>query len=204
VFILTGDVAIAGIGSVLPFGIRHERRQLRFLESPHASAVLLAAWQWLQGNADRDGYFAFVATETFEAMFPAVVDEVVHFFDAQLDLAGTMELGLMSRILSKAHHDFIFTHSGFVERFLERCRQAGSDILTDARRDLYCGASSGMRSGEYGKPMPRDLETVARANALLERLSRVSPAYKLYSDIRASAQHDIDEALKNAKALEDE
>ena len=194
----------AGIGSVLPFGIRHERQQLRFLESPKASAVLLAAWQWLQTNADRDGHFAYLATEAFEAMFPAVNDEVVHFFDAQLDLAGTMELGQMSRILSKAHHDFVFTHSGFVERFLERCRQAGGDILIDARRDLYCGASSGMRSGEYGKPMPRDVETVVRASVILERLSRVSPAFKLYSDIRASAQADIDEALKNAKALEEE
>ena len=110
-------------------------------------------------------------------------------------------LGLMARLLRQAHHGFVFSQSGFVIDFLNRCQAVDSDLLDRAISNFFGSAISGMRSGTPGEPMPRDLEDVDRSERILSRLSRIDPAFRLYRGIRDSAQRNIDESRREAEML---
>jgi len=192
------------INDFLPSQLRHGGQKFRFEESGEGEAILRRTWLWLRQRETGDGFFDYLAGELFDTMFPAVRDDVVQFLDTQLDMASGAELRLMSRLLARAHHNLIFMQRAFVERFLTRCRIAGPDVLNAARGDLFGAAVSGMKSGTSGQPMPRDVEAVARSTAILADLSRTSPAWRLYEDVRRSAQADIDRSRREAEAVADE
>jgi transcriptional regulator with XRE-family HTH domain len=184
-------------------------RQLRIRESSESTAVLQRAWAWLRENEHRDYYFRHNAADVFDALFlsadgAGVDNDMVALFDTRLDTATPGELRLISQILRNSPHNFVFVHKDFVSRFLNRCKGAGAEWLSQAHQDLYASAISGVRSSIVGEPAPRDLEMLAGAKDVLKKLSRLSPAYKLYDDIRRSAEYDIERSKRDAEGLDDE
>lgn len=61
-------------------------------------------------------------------------------------LGEAMDLRLIAGILGEANHVFVFTHRPFVERYLEKARQVGPDILKEAIGALFGSAVSGVRT----------------------------------------------------------
>jgi transcriptional regulator with XRE-family HTH domain len=178
--------------------------QLKINESPEAAAVLQKTWAWLRENEGRDLYFQYAAADVFNAMFMSVDQAMVDLFEAKLETASKAELNLMSRLLSKAHHDFIFAHIPFVVRFLERCRDVSEETATRAFQALFGSAISGIRSGVLGQPAPQDLRMVESAQAVLKTISRLSPAWRLYDRVRKSGEDDIARTIAHGEALDDE
>jgi len=172
----------------------YSQKRLRFLESLEGPVVLERMWDWLNGNRDRDFYFEMAAMDVFEAMFLFDDRALVEFIDARLDASDCQDLKLMSRLLRKTHHDFIFNHPAFISRFLDRCRAEDPDILESSTTELFAGAVSGLRSGIPGEPMPRDIQDLDRAETILTTLSRVSPAHRLYELVRKAARASIKDA----------
>ena len=171
-------------------------RHLRFLESNSAQEVITTTWAWLLDNRDRDHHFQYASQSLFEAMFLHDERGPVEFFNQRLVTATSCELVLIADMLRKAKHSFVFDQPEFVISFLGRCQTVDLTILERAIHSLCASATSGMRSGFPGKPMPRDLADQERATDMLNRLSRISPAYHLYELINSAAAENIKRTVR--------
>lgn len=191
---------------------------LRFVDSEAGPEVLERVWGWLLDNQHRDYRFHHHAGELVEAMFLShrePSDEgqpnggkpnvalFTGFLSARLATMTAPELRLAARLLKEADHDFIFDQAPFVIDLFERCQAVDLDLVDELGRNLHGSAISGVRQGTVGKPMPRDLKDRDRCEAILAGLSRVSPAYTLYDQVRRSAQRNIEESNLEAEAFDD-
>jgi hypothetical protein len=137
-------------------------------------------------------------------MFAFDDQALVNFFGPMLPTATSSSLRQIAGLLRRARPTFVFSQSAFVINFLRRCQTVDPELVEHAVVQLYASAISGVRSGQAGKPMPGDLQDVAQADLVLAKLSRLEPAHRLYTIIKASAQRSIDETLEAAKLLEEE
>lgn len=180
---------------------RHEN--LNFLNSLDYPDISRALWRWLSARAG-DRKFAYAAADFFEAALGHHNAAVAEFFSTWLDTATPQELGLMAMLLRQADPDFVFDQSAFVLRFLERCREAGTKVWERAVSYLSGATMSGMREGTPGEPMPRDISDRDRSTEILDRLSKLSPAFELYDSIRRNAEANIKHSRAEAEAWEDD
>ncbi len=146
--------------------------------------------------------FGYIAADLFGAVFGYDSAAEAEFLLNHLDMASDAELRLMTSLLRQVRHNFVFEQAGFVVRFLERCHSRDDKVLDDAVSALSAAATSGMRSGVVGQPMPRDVSDHAKAIAILDGLSKMSPAYELYDYIRRHAASNI--AERDAEDWEDD
>ncbi len=181
----------------------YRQENLKFLESPDYPEIARTLWCWLSVHAG-DRKFEYAAADFFEAALGHDTAAVAEFFSAWLDTATPEELSLMAMLLRQAEPDFVFEQSSFVFRFLERCRDAGTKVWERAVSYLSGATMSGMREGTPGEPMPRDLADRDRATAILNRLSKMSPAFELYDSIRRHAEANINHTRAEAEAWEDD
>lgn len=179
----------------------YRQTRLRFLESPEGLGILSEVWFWLLNNGGRGYYFDHAAEQIFDAMFLFADDVLVQFLEPKLAAADEAELRLMGSLLAHVRHRFVFDQTAFVIQLLERCRPFGSALVKSMITALYSAATSGMRSGMPGKPMPRDLDDHARAEEILAKISRLSPAHTLFTYISESARRDIDQAVEEGRAM---
>ncbi|ESQ76560.1 hypothetical protein AEYBE204_19405 [Asticcacaulis sp. YBE204] len=93
--------------------------------------------------------------------------------------------------MGQAHHSFVFVQLDFVTRYLQKCRDMDFGLFERCWSNLGGAAVSGMRSGESGKPMPRDVRDLEQSEAILSYISKLSPIYDLFNYIRRSAQSSI-------------
>jgi hypothetical protein len=184
-------------------GHRYREGSLGFHKSPAAAEVLSLAWDWLLSHRDAEGWTVYRVVETFAGMFDIDARVVVDFLDAKIDAASPIELRFIGRLVRHTHHFFAFKEQAFVERLLERVANADPEELDHVRESLGAAAVSGMKSGVRGEPMPRDLEARAKAEAVLARLSRFSPAYPLYDAILKDAERDIARARREGELLDE-
>jgi transcriptional regulator with XRE-family HTH domain len=197
------DDALGEEGEVELLGYRYHEGKLGFDKSPAASETLALAWNWLLGHRDGDGYTIYRVVGMFACMFDIDARVVVDFLDAKIDTASPIELRLIGRLLRHTHHFFAFREQPFVERLLDRVAAADPGELDDVRDSLAAAAYSGMKSGVRGEPMPRDIEAKAKAEDVLSRLSRFSPAYPLYEGILKDAEADIVRAVQEGEMLDE-
>ena len=182
----------------------YSQKRLRFLETSAGVASLGRVWTWLTQNTERGSVFDYAASSIFEAMFAFDDQALVDFFGPILPTATSSSLRQIAGLLRRARPTFVFSQTAFVLSFLRRCQTVDPDLVEHAVIQLYASATSGVRSGQAGKPMPRDLQDVAQADLVLAKLSRLDPAHRLYTIIKASAQRSIDETLEASKLLEEE
>jgi transcriptional regulator with XRE-family HTH domain len=176
---------------------------LRIHESNAATEIFARTWSWLRDSSSRDFYFQQHAANVFDAMFGGRKPDLVSFFETQLETASSDELILMSRLLQKADHDFIFLHRTFVVRLLERCQAVGHDLVKSVSEDLFGSAISGVHSGVPGEPTPLDIEQRDKAIEALSQISRLSPAYGIYDHVRRSADASIAFSRREGEAMDE-
>jgi hypothetical protein len=181
----------------------YSHKRLRFLEASAGAASLGRVWNWLAENRERGSAFDEASRSVFEAMFAFDDQALVNIFGPLLPTATSASLRQIAGLLRRARSEFVFGQSEFVLALLRRCQAVDPEVLEHAVVQLYACATSGMRSGQAGKPMPRDLEDVAQADIVLAKLSRLDPAYRLFNAIKESAQRSIDEALRAAEMFEE-
>lgn len=191
-------------GRIELLGYRFHEGKLGFHKAANAASVLDRAWAWLRRHDNDDGYKVYRVAELFAGMFDIDDNLVVEFLDAKLEGATAIELKWIAKLLRHTDHDFPFKQRRFVERCLDRCAAAGSDVLDRAISDLGAAAMSGMKSGTLGEPMPRDLAARDAAKAVLSAMPRLSPAYPLYEAILRDAERDIARSIREGEALDAE
>ncbi|HZK98732.1 MAG TPA: restriction endonuclease [Caulobacteraceae bacterium] len=182
----------------------YSHKRLQFLETDAGVASLSRVWNWLAENRDRGSVFDEAASSVFEAMFAFDDQALVNFFGPLLPTATSASLRQIAGLLRRARSEFVLGQTHFILALLRRCQLVDPDVLEHAFIQLYACATSGMRSGQAGKPLPRDLEDVAQAELVLSKLSRLDPAYRLFTAIRDSAQRSIDETLRAEEMFEEE
>jgi len=185
-------------------GLAQRRGRLALHESPAVGEILECAWSWLRQHDDAGGWDRYWIGELFAAMFKLDSEQVVEFLDVMLDRATSGDLRWIADVLRNGHHRFAIWHRSFVERYLGRCRAVDSQLVKEAVAQLGAGAMSGSWSGAPGEPMPRDVRARDEATAVLASLSRLSPAYPLYSRILEHAKHNIARSIAEGEALDTE
>ncbi len=87
--------------------------------------------------------------------------------------------------------------------FLERASHLGKEYLDKAISSFYRSAISGVRSGSPGQPFPDDIKMKEESEQVLNELTRFSPAHRLYSSLKSTAESNIARSLKEGEALEE-
>jgi transcriptional regulator with XRE-family HTH domain len=176
---------------------------LRFRESVDYAELVRTIAEWMRAGKSRPYLFGYRARELFETMFGPFDGETVKFLEDWIATSDADDLLLIADIVGEAHHNFVFAHRPFVERFLTKAQQIGSDTLKGAISSLYGSAISGLRTGTAGEPMPRDLEMKQACEEILHSLPRFSPAFELYDVLRKHAEGGIAESRRTKEAFED-
>jgi hypothetical protein len=90
-----------------------------------------------------------------------------------------------------------------VVALLERCEALDPDLVEAVTHTLISVAQSGVRSGIVGQPTVRDAKALAHATRVLDSLSMLSPAYRLFETLRDLAQSHIERARQDAEELDE-
>ena len=179
---------------------------LRFSETEAYGPLLTKVVSWMQQanyQNEQQLVFSYRSRELFETMFGSFDGGVVQLLDSWSATADSKDMLLIGNILREASPDFVFTHTPFVERLLERAKRLDLDAYKRLLSGLLASAVGGIRQGVPGEPFPRDLEMKANAETVLRSLSRFSPAYPLYDDIKRHAEWNINQAHLDREAFEE-
>lgn len=176
-----------------------QQEPLRFRRSPEGGAILRAFVAWMQENAGRKDMFSYYSRELFDVMFAPFDAEIVGFLTEWLATAAPRDIELIAGILHEAPRDFVFREAAFVNRLLEKARQAGTKTYSIAEGALYGSAISGVKSGTAGEPFPEDIALRDQAEAALSGIPRFAPSRPLYEGLKQHATSAIARALKEAE-----
>jgi transcriptional regulator with XRE-family HTH domain len=168
---------------------------LRFRKSKDALAVLRRTWDWLSSHKEREIHFDYNAAHLFETMFRPLDGEIVELLAERVEEGDAAELLLMASLLREAPPQFVFNERDFVIAYLERCRSVDAELVKHAQQALFISATSGMRNGNVGQAAPQDIKMRERADEAVKSVSRLSPAHRLYSDIRTHGDWSINQWL---------
>ena len=179
---------------------------LKFKETAAYGPLLAKVVTWMQQanyEAEQKLVFSYRSRELFETMFGSFGAEVIQLLDGWSATADAKDTLLIGNILHEAPPDFAFTHAAFVKRLLERAKRLDQKAYKRLLSGLLASAIGGIRQGVPGEPFPRDLEMKEKAEIVLRSLSRFSPAYPLYDDIKRHAEWGIKRAWLDREAFED-
>lgn len=173
---------------------------LKFKETDIYPTLTLNVIEWMKIPVGDENVFAHHSTLFFNAAFGPFDESMVALFDAWLDRCKPTDLTLIGKMVEHAPNAFCFQHQGFVEKFLEKCKNVDVEIFNDVTSSLFASAVSGIKHGAPGKPFPEDEILLAGATKALESLQKFSPAYKLYSSIKEYAESNIERSLRDRRA----
>lgn len=174
---------------------------LRFRESDEFPALLREIAHWMRSN--EDDFFRHRAGELFDVMFSPFDTEMLRFLEEWIARSVESDIRVIAHILSLNARELIFNHTDIILMFLDRAKQYGNDVLTEATKVLYGAATSGMRSGTVGEPFPEDVKLKEHVDKSLEGLSRFAPAYTLFDWLRKYADSEIKQSFKQRELFED-
>jgi len=174
---------------------------LQFRKSPDFGHVLQKVSSWMKSRDDF--LFRERSAQLFDTMFKPFDEMLVSGLQQWTDIAIEADIRTISKILGEAPAAFVFEQRAFVIRFLERAKQFGKGVLDEATSELFRCAISGVRSGNFGEPTPRDLATKHGAEKALAELPRFSPAFALYESIAKHADWSINMSLRDGQTLEE-
>jgi len=129
-------------------------------------------------------------------VFCSVCLEVLHEWIDSDDSKKIQAVGLLVR---DAPSEFVFSHSEFVSRLLEKASMASEDCCRNVTNSLFQSAFSGVRLGTLGQPMPQDIKLRDQAKDLSQKFPMGSPTQRFYF---ALARHT--EALIHHSLARDE
>jgi hypothetical protein len=106
--------------------------------------------------------------------------------------AGDRErLEIVAALLGKAPHSFVFSQRVFVVELLERAAAIGQDCLDTICESVGSSVILRARQGVFGAPFPEDVEQERESAAAAAVVSRASPAWKFFDNLRRNAESNI-------------
>lgn len=177
---------------------------LRFRQSLEFPDLIRHLINWSRENSGKAN-FDYFAADLFAAVLCQFDSTAMQYLEKWLSsVSDQRDMKLMASVINEAPRKFAFEHQAFVERLLEKASGFGGDVLRECSSAVYRTTFAGVKSGSPGSPFPEDVAQKDAADKVLAGISRFSPAYQLYQQIRDSAVSDIERALKQREYLIDE
>ena len=110
-------------------------------------------------------------------VFCSVCLEVLYEWIDSNDSKKIQAVGLLVR---DAPSEFVFSHSEFVSRLLEKAYMVSEDCYRNVTNSLFQSAFSGVRLGTPGQPMPQDIKLRDQAKDLSQKFPMGSPTQRFY------------------------
>lgn len=141
---------------------------------------------------------------------PAVVALCGEFSDDALSLllgwmrdgASFQHVRVVSAVIRDMPSDLLYRNQLFAQEALAAAQDIDSESIEALRSTLGAVTMSGVRGGTPGKPFPQDLAQERLANDMLARLSRLDPAYELYSELLRHARRGIERQVRQKEAMD--
>lgn len=112
---------------------------------------------------------------------------------------------VVGSILRSVHQTFVIEQTPFVRRALNLADVVSEQAAKNLSSALWTATVTGGRGGIVGEPFQEDLDLKAHAEVVLKGLSKLDPAYGLYSSLLKYANDNIEHQAREKKAmLEDE
>ncbi len=181
----------AGASTEEPFSFQWDRQTpLRYRELPDFPRHLRSARNWMLYHRENDAV---------RFWGPMLYSAVAGGYDAALldDLRewGThgdrQQMDVVAAILTKAPSSFVFTNRPFVVELLEHAVTLGKECLDEVRSSIEWSVRGAARQGSFGSPFPEDVEQKTNSEAAIAMVSRSSPAWKFFDDLRRDAESNI-------------
>ncbi|AEG00353.1 helix-turn-helix domain-containing protein [Methylomonas methanica] len=182
----------------------HLHVPLRFRESADYYLLFPQVVQWMKTNFDKNHQFKHGSCELFNMMYSPLDGDSLGLIQDWIDVSTPDDIRIISQILSESHSNFVFEQRVFVNRFLDKAKQHGKELLDNAVSALYSSATTGLKRGCPGEPFPEDILMRDEAEKALQEIPRFAPAYRLYESLKKHAETDINRSIKEAEAFEDE
>ena len=173
----------------LPHHFRDEP-PLRFRESGNIRGVIHRICDWNLEALD-DGHRSVWAPDLF-ALATGNVDGQI--LDQLGNWAGTSDpqrLQVVAHLLRDLPDDYMWERVDWVNNLLERAYALGDDCYNTVSARLHASVTSGVRSGDVGKPFPADIKQRDRSRSVVATLTVGSPAHRFYTSLVKSAQESI-------------
>lgn len=176
--------------------------QVKFRESSEFNYLLNSIWAWMRENEIESYDFHREASRLFEVMFKPI-DEAVLIFLREKLRGDQMDIQIMSNIHRHFSPDFCFNHPQYIIDYLDRANSFGKEIVKNGISSMYSSTMSGMRSGTPGQPFAKDILARDKSTEILQKLSPLSPAHRLFTLIKDSAEREIESAYKESEYFAD-
>jgi len=176
-----------------------ERSPLHFRAAPEFPKYLKIVREWLLTlDSSRMGYWEPKLYAVVAAIFD---DVVISDLAPWVDSRDPATLSLVASLLAEAPSTFVFSHQGFVVQLLDTAAATGTETLRQTKSALWRSAVSGVRQGTPGTPFPEDENRRDLAAAALSYLSKGSPPWVFYEELREDAASDIRRGLQRDEEL---
>jgi hypothetical protein len=177
---------------------------LAFLSHPNGLTLLRDFLAWaVNQQACRD--LAIDIGSTVSGLCGKYGADVLDLLLEVLSGGTQSHVDVVASVLRSTHQTFMLEETPFIRRALNQAEVIGEDAVKTISSALWSATCTGGRGGIVGEPFKEDLDLKAHSEEVLKGLSKLDPAYSLYSGLLRHANENIDRQAREKKAmLEDE
>lgn len=117
---------------------------------------------------------------------------------------GQRHADVVASVLRNAYQNFVINETSFIRDVLNQAELINEQAVKDISSALWSSALTGSRSGVVGEPFKEDVAIHAHAAKVLSGLSKMDPAYRLYSGLLQDTKENIERQARTKRAMEDE
>ena len=173
----------------LPHHFR-DQPPLRFRESGNIRVVIHRICDWTLEALD-DWHRSFWAPDLFALATGNVDGQVLDLLDNWAGTSDPQRLQVVAHLLRDLPDDYMWESVAWVNNLLERAYALGDDCYNTVSAGLHASVTSGVRTGDAGKPFPADIKQRDRSRSVAATLTVGSPAHRFYTSLVKSAQASI-------------
>lgn len=111
---------------------------------------------------------------------------------------------VIGSIFRSAHQTFVLEETPFICRALNLAEVVSEEAAKSLSSALWSATATGSRGGMAGEPFKADLDLKDHSEAVLKGLSKLDPAYSLYSSLLRYANENIRHQAEAKKAMLEE
>jgi hypothetical protein len=180
-----------GTSTEEPFSFQWDRQTpLRYRELPDFPRHLRSVRNWMLSHWE-NGTVRFWGPMLYSAVAGAYDDAVMDDLREWASHGDRARVEVVAALIAKAPSNFVFSNRPFVVALLEHAATLGKECLDEVRSSIGWSVRRAARQGSFGIPFPEDVQQKTDAEAAMAKVSRASPAWRFFSDLRRDAESNI-------------
>jgi len=111
-------------------------------------------------------------------------------------------VNVVESVLRNAHQELVVDETPFIREILNQAELIGEEAVKGISSALWSATISGGRTGIVGEPFKEDMALLTHTEMILGGLSKMDPAYRLYSGLFQHAKENIERQAREKRAME--